>query len=99
MKFSGIVGLAFYLGIGALFHAFMVGPHFDWSSAWTWGWLFGWPIMIFVAFWAVILGIFALCMLAVGIIVISETETVSRWRTNRMLRRAARKVKARQSQG
>lgn len=90
MKFQGLVGLAFYLGIGALFHAFMIGPNFDWSSAWTYGWLLGWPVMIFIAFWAVMLGIAAIGILAAIAIAILETKTVSSWRTNRMVRRSAK---------
>jgi hypothetical protein len=43
-----LVGLAIYLGIGAMLHALFVGAKFDWSSAWTFGWLLGWPIMGFV---------------------------------------------------
>jgi hypothetical protein len=57
VRFSGLPGLAIYVGIGALLHAIFHSPQFDWSSAWTWGWLLGWPFMIFVAFWAVILGV------------------------------------------
>lgn len=45
MRFLVLVGLAIYLGIGAMLHALFVGSHFDWSSAWTFGWLLGWPIM------------------------------------------------------
>ena len=45
-----LIGFAIYLGIGAMLHAMFVGPHFDWSSAWTFGYLLGWPIMLFIWF-------------------------------------------------
>lgn len=52
-----LIGLAIYLGIGAMLHALFVGPQFDWSSAWTLGWLFGWPIMFLLANAALILAL------------------------------------------
>src|SRR3569832_1647739 len=52
-----LIGLAIYLGMGAMLHALFVGPHFDWSSAWTFGWLLGWPIMVVISFWTVIIGV------------------------------------------
>lgn len=58
-----LIGLAIYLGIGAMLHALFVGPHFDWSSAWTFGWLFGWPIMVTIATWTFAIGV----AVAVGI--------------------------------
>ena len=42
-----MVKLAAYLGVGTLCHLIFVGAHFDFSSAWTWLWLLGWPIMLF----------------------------------------------------
>jgi hypothetical protein len=51
----GLIPACIYLGIGALLHALFVGSHFDWSSAWTWGWLVAWPIML--GFWIVALAL------------------------------------------
>jgi hypothetical protein len=96
MKFAGLPGLALYLGIGALFHAVMVGPQFDWVSAWTWGWLLGWPIMIFVAFWAATLGIAVIGILAAILLAVLDSDVVSRWRTNRLLRKVAKRRTANQ---
>ena len=93
MNFRGLIGLAFYLGIGAMFHAFMVGPHFDWSSAWTWGWLLGWPIMIFVAFWAVILCVAGFGIAIAATIAILDSQPVTQWRHNRMMRKASKTIK------
>lgn len=61
-----IARLGIYLGIGALLHVLFVGSHFDWSSAWTWVWLFGWPIMLLVTFWIVVLGCVVLALVVVG---------------------------------
>lgn len=72
VRLSGLVGFAIYLGIGALFHAIFVGPHFDWSSAWTFGWLLGWPVMLFVTFWVVVLALFVAGIVTVVIIVFVE---------------------------
>jgi hypothetical protein len=90
VKFPGLIALAFYLGIGALLHAFAVGPQFDWSSAWTWGWLLGWPVAIFIAFWGFMLAMLAIGALLSLLIVISDSETVSRWRMERQMKRAKR---------
>ena len=60
MRFIALIGLAIYLGIGAMLHALFVGPHFDWSSAWTFGWLLGWPIMGVVALFAFGLAVMAI---------------------------------------
>lgn len=92
MKFQGLVGLALYLGIGALFHAFMVGPQFDWSSAWTYGWLLGWPVMIFVAFWAVILCLAGVGVAAAATIAILDSGPVTRWRHNRTMKRVRENI-------
>lgn len=42
----GILFLLGYLGIGALFHAVLVGDTLAWDSAWTWGLLVGWPALV-----------------------------------------------------
>lgn len=60
MRFMVLVGVAIYLGIGAMLHALFVGAHFDWMSAWTFGWLFGWPIMGLVGMF-----VFALVIMAI----------------------------------
>lgn len=67
MRLGAWPAMLVYVGIGALLHALIVGPQFDWQSAWTWGWLLGWPIAVLIAFWAVILGIFGFVMVIGGI--------------------------------
>lgn len=47
---TAIIRLGIYLGIGALLHLLFVGAHFDWSNAWTWLWLVGWPMMLVALF-------------------------------------------------
>ena len=59
--------LALYLGIGAMLHALIIGATFDWSSAWTWGVLFGWPILFTLAVLALGLAIMALVFAGLGI--------------------------------
>jgi hypothetical protein len=48
----GAPAVLLYLGIGALCHAVFIGAQFDWSSAWTWGVLFGWPMAMLGAMFA-----------------------------------------------
>jgi hypothetical protein len=64
---SGLIRLGIYLGIGALLHALFVGAHFDWSSVWTWVWLVGWPIMLFVTFWTVVISIVIVLLIVIGV--------------------------------
>lgn len=63
-----IIRLGVYLGIGALLHAIFVGPHFDFTSAWTFGWLLGWPIMLIISFWLVVLAIGGISLIVVGVL-------------------------------
>ena len=44
-----LIKAAGYLGIGALVHAWLIGPQFDQGSLWSWGYLFAWPVPLF--FW------------------------------------------------
>lgn len=76
-----LIGFAIYLGIGALFHAMFVSPHFDWSSAWTFGWLLGWPVMLFITFWTALLG--ALLVAGLVLAVWSWLESIGNWREKR----------------
>jgi len=59
--------VAGYLGIGALVHAWFLGPDFDAGSLWSWGYVAMWPVPL--AFWfvmqAAVFG-FYLLMLMVG---------------------------------
>ena len=84
--FAGVSGLALYLGIGALLHAIFVGAQFDWSSAWTWGWLLGWPVMFLMALSTFLLIMFALVMVAVILMAIGDA--VSNLRPKQRRRRA-----------
>jgi hypothetical protein len=61
-----LMGFGIYIGIGALLHAIFVGSHFDFTSAWTFGWLLGWPIMLIISFGAFMLAVGALCLLVIG---------------------------------
>jgi hypothetical protein len=82
-----LIGLAIYLGIGAMLHAVFVGSHFDWSSAWTFGWLLGWPIMMMGALLA-----FAL----LGSVVVIPIMLVSEWNEKRQIRARIAARRARQ---
>lgn len=46
MKIRIAVAALLYLGIGALFHAVIAGETLAWDSAWTWGLLIGWPLVV-----------------------------------------------------
>jgi hypothetical protein len=83
MKTEGLVALAVYLGIGALLHALMVGPHLDWWSAATWGWLIGWPAAVAIAFWGLVLGVAALGAVVVFVVWICLAITGSRRRVRK----------------
>ncbi len=37
-----------FLGIGALVHAWFLGPDFDPRSLWSWGYLLAWPIPMLI---------------------------------------------------
>lgn len=83
MRLFALIGLAIYLGIGAMLHALFVGAQFDWSSAWTFGWLLGWPIMFVV-------GLFAFSL--VVMVIVFPIMWISEWNERRQIRnrRAAR---------
>lgn len=63
---SSLIRVGLYLGIGAILHAFVIGPHFDWSSAWTFAWLFAWPIMLIIWFWIISITIGVVALLVIG---------------------------------
>ena len=76
-----LIGFSIYLGIGALLHAMVLGPKFDWSNAWTFGWLFGWPLMLFTWFWAA-----ALVAAIIGGLIwagYAWLQTIAEWREKR----------------
>lgn len=81
-----LIGFAIYLGIGAMLHALFNGAHFDWTSAGTFGWLFGWPIMLFVTFGTIILVSVVGCLLLVAMW--SWLETIATWRERRRVNKA-----------
>jgi hypothetical protein len=59
MKMSGTLGVlvigAMYLGTGAFMHALLLGQNFDVSNLWSWGVLFGWPVIALAATLALVL--------------------------------------------
>lgn len=61
-----ILRISIYLGVGVLCHVLFVGSHLDWSLAWTWLWVFGWPVMLIITFWIVMLVIFIAMLIAAG---------------------------------
>ena len=65
--FGKAISLALYLGIGALLHALIVGATFDWSSAWTWGLLLGWPVLFTLGTLALGLAIMAAVFVGIAI--------------------------------
>lgn len=79
---TSIIRLVIYLGIGALLHLVFVGAHFDWSNAWTWLWLVGWPIMLMVFLFSslVIAAGFALIFVVAALIVISALSLAGKLR-------------------
>ena len=89
MKPQGLIPVALYLGVGALCHAIMIGPQFDWSSAWTWGWLLGWPVAFVFAYWALIVGIAAVCGI-VTILVVFGNEVRKEFARRRTIADLAR---------
>lgn len=53
-----------WFGIGALVHAWFLGPDFDPDNLWSWGYLIAWPIPM--TFWLVIqAGVFGFWFLVV----------------------------------
>lgn len=84
-----VLSIGIYLGIGAMLHAMFIGPQFDWSSAWTFGYLFGWPIMIFIWFGKVFLFL-AIVGIAFGVGV-WIWESTFMWRHQRAIRKMAAK--------
>lgn len=44
----GLLALAFYLGAGSVLHLILLGGAIDWSSAWTYAIVLGWPILLFL---------------------------------------------------
>jgi len=80
-----LIGFAIYLGIGAMLHALCVGPQFDWHSAWTFGWLLGWPIMLVISMWAFALMI--VLVVGVGWAIWAWLEMIADWRERRRSKR------------
>ncbi|QOZ25337.1 hypothetical protein [Bradyrhizobium sp. CCBAU 51753] len=57
---------AYAVTVGALFHLIFLGPVFDWSSAWSWVWLVGWPLIGCVSISVIVLGVVAAARLIVA---------------------------------
>lgn len=83
-----LIFFAIYLGIGAMFHAIVLGPQFDWSNAWTFGWLFSWPLMLFIWFWAI--GLVILFVAALIWAGYAWLQIVAEWRAKRRRKTATR---------
>lgn len=73
---STIIALIVYLGIGSLLHAVFIGSAFDWSSAWTYGLLLGWPVVAACAGLALLFSVWALA--TIGILCIEACERVAK---------------------
>ncbi|GJE78134.1 hypothetical protein [Methylorubrum suomiense] len=60
-----LFNVAKYLGIGALVHAWFLGPDFDTGSLWSWGYIAAWPVPL--AFWFVaqvaVFGLYAMLLI------------------------------------
>ena len=81
---TSLFGLIFYFGIGALFHALLLGSEINWSSMWTYGVVLGWP-MILVGIVAIIA--LAVFVLAIGFIgVMHVWESISNYSRMRKFR-------------
>lgn len=39
-----LFSVAKYLGVGALVHAWLIGPRFEVESLWSWAYLLAWPV-------------------------------------------------------
>ncbi|GBU16830.1 MULTISPECIES: hypothetical protein [Methylobacterium] len=82
-----LVRVAGYLGIGALVHAWFLGPQFEQGNLWSWGYLFAWPVPLL--FWVVASILIFLCYagLLVGTCALVwwfvVTVVESRWRSGR----------------
>lgn len=76
-----LIFFAIYLGIGAVFHAMVLGPQFDWSNARTFGWLFGWPLMLLIWFWAI--GLVVMIVTGLCLAGYAWLQTIAEWRAKR----------------
>lgn len=67
-KVGTLTATAFYIGIGAILHLILLGATIDWSSAWTYAIVLGWPFVVMgiviVAFAAVALVAFLILGIA-----------------------------------
>lgn len=66
-KTGTLTATAFYVGIGAVLHLLILGASIDWSSAWTYAVVLGWPVILFVIVGAFGLAAVALAFLVIGI--------------------------------
>lgn len=51
-----LLSFVVWLGIGALFHAWQLGPTFEVNSLWSWGYVIAWPVAFIFAVLLPILG-------------------------------------------
>jgi hypothetical protein len=67
-----LIGLLISIpGAGALLHAAIFGAELDWSSAWTWFFVFGWPILVAGA---LLIAAIAICAL-IGLVALAIWAT------------------------
>lgn len=72
------VGLSIYLGIGAIWHALILGVTFQVANLWSWGLLLAWPAPLFVVGFFVALALFLLSVIIVSIWVWIEAALTRR---------------------
>jgi hypothetical protein len=70
--FGPLIAMLIYFGIGAVFHALLVGAQFDWSSAWTWGTVLAWPAIVFLFGIAFVFCLYAVVFVCLGIMWVFE---------------------------
>lgn len=80
-----LTGAAKFLGLGALVHAWLLGPEFSAHSMWSWGYLLAWPVPLL--FWVIglfltFLGYAAVLVVACGLLWWAAME-VRDWRDRR----------------
>lgn len=82
----GLAGLTLYLGLGFLFYAWLGGTSgtIHWESAWLYGWVLAWPIMLVVVFflWALLIGGILTVMILI-LFKVAESRWYRAWRAKR----------------
>lgn len=86
-----LFSVAKYLGVGALIHAWLLGPDFDRDNLWSWAYLLAWPVPL--TGWVLAkLGIFFLYCL-----IVSGTCALLWWATVEFVERRGRARRRREA--